>query len=120
MNSRKGATPLIIAFVFFISIYGCSKSDSKTTTQPPPSTTKTINFSGMTFPATTTVAKGTTVTWHNGDSFAHTVTSNDGTTFNSGTLAGNASFTYVANTAGTFSYHCNIHSGMVGDLVVTP
>lgn len=74
----------------------------------------------MKFPATTTVAKGTTVIWHNADVFSHTITSDDGTTFSSGNVAANASFTYVAGTAGTFAYHCNIHSGMTGSLVVTP
>lgn len=120
MNAKKGATLLITAFVLFVSMYACSKSGTTTTTPPPGGNTKTINISGMTFPASTTVAKGTTVIWHNADAFAHTVTSNDGTTFSSGNVAGNASFTYVANTAGTFGYHCNIHSGMMGSLVVTP
>ena len=118
MNSKNGPRLLIAALVLALAIYACSKSS--TTTQPPGGNTKTINISGMTFPASTTVTKGTTVIWHNADAFAHTVTSDDGTTFNSGNVAANASFTYLANTAGTFGYHCNIHPGMTGSLVVTP
>ncbi len=120
MNAKKISKVVIAVCTLFVSMYACSKS--KNTTQQPPAggNTKTINIANMAFPATTTVAKGTTVTWHNADAFAHTVTSDDGTTFNSGSVAGNGSFSYVANTAGTFAYHCNIHSGMTGSLVVTP
>lgn len=73
----------------------------------------------MTFPASTTVKKGTIVKWYNEDGYAHTVTSDDGNSFNSGNLAGGATFSYTAGTAGTFTYHCNIHSNMHGTLVVT-
>ncbi len=109
------------ALILALSIHSCSKST--TTPQQPPASggsNKTISIAGMAFPATTIVKKGTTVTWKNADSFTHTVTSDDGTTFSSGNMAGNASFRYVANTTGTFAYHCNIHAGMTGSLVVDP
>ena len=65
-------------------------------------------------------AKGTVVKWVNDDSYAHTVTANDGT-FDSGNIAGGASFSYTANTPGTFSYHCTIHgTAMSGTLIVSP
>ena len=70
-------------------------------------------------PATLTVKTGTTVTWKNNDDIAHTVTSDDGTTFDSGTLAAGASFSFTANTGGTYAYHCTIHSGMTATLIVT-
>jgi plastocyanin len=96
----------------------CSKSDGNT--QPPGgNNTANIDITGLTFPATTTVAKGTTVTWYNADVMPHTVTSDDGSSFDSGNLASKATFAYKANTVGTFPYHCNYHSGMVGTLVVT-
>jgi len=83
-------------------------------------TSNTISMYNMTFtPATKTVAKGTVVKWTNDDSYAHTVTSNDGTSLNSGTVAGGASFSYTANVPGTFDYHCTIHAGMTGTLIVT-
>ncbi len=111
----------IAMFVILFSVYSCSKSSSNT--QPPPSGTgnpASVDIYQMTFPGDITVKKGTTVTWNNKDNFAHTVTSDDGATFNSGNLAGGASFSYVTTTAGTFTYHCNIHSNMHGTLVVTP
>ena len=118
MKTKKRIAQSIIGLILFLFIYSCSKSD----VTPPSSggNTKVINISGMAFPASVTVAKGTSVTWNNSDAMPHTVTSDDGTSFNSGNLAGNASFKYVANTAGTFEYHCDIHPGMKGVLVVTP
>jgi plastocyanin len=83
-------------------------------------TTNTISMYNMTFtPATKTVAKGTVVKWTNDDNYAHTVNSNDGSTFSSGTVNGGGSFSYTANTPGTFDYHCTIHAGMTGTLIVT-
>jgi len=76
----------------------------------------------MTFiPSSISVKKGTVVLWINKDSYGHTVTSVDGTSFNSGNINGGGSFTYTANTVGTFNYQCNYHvsMGMVGVLTVT-
>jgi plastocyanin len=63
------------------------------------------------------VAAGGSVMWTNNDTTAHTATSNDGT-WNSGTIAPGASFSRTFPTAGTFSYHCTIHPGMIGSVVV--
>jgi plastocyanin len=68
-------------------------------------------------PNPTTVAVGTTVIWTNGDNTAHTTTS-DGNAWNSGPLNPGSTFSFMFNTAGTFTYHCTIHPGMVGSVVV--
>ncbi len=82
--------------------------------------TASVDISGMAFPTTTTVKMGTTVVWNNKDAMAHTVTSDDGSSFSSGNLASGASFSYLAKTAGSFPYHCNYHANMHGTLVVNP
>lgn len=104
-----------LLILFFLS---CSKSDSGS--NPPPVGGTTIDIANMSFPASTTVKEGTKVNWVNKDSFTHTVTSDDGTTFNSGNLAGGATFSFTPTAAGSFAYHCNIHSNMHGTLIVTP
>lgn len=73
----------------------------------------------MAFPATSTVKVGSTVTWTNNDAMAHTVTSDDGVIFNSGSIDYGKSFSYAANTVGSFAYHCNFHANMKATLVVT-
>ncbi len=68
-------------------------------------------------PDATDVAAGTTVTWTNTDSVEHTSTS-DGTGWNSGAIAPRGQFSRTFPDAGTFSYHCSIHPGMVGTVTV--
>jgi len=114
---RKSLGLLTIAAVTLFSFNSCSKSKTNPTTATSPDT---ITITGMSFPATTTVKTGTTVTWVNKDAMAHTVTSDDGTSFDSGSLNPGDSFSFVANTAGSFPYHCNFHANMKGTLVVTP
>jgi plastocyanin len=70
-------------------------------------------------PNHTTITHGQSVCWQNTAGFEHTVTSDDGTSFNSDLPAGNI-FVHTFPTAGTFTYHCNIHqaSGMTGTITV--
>ena len=121
----KHFVSIIIAGLFILSIQSCSKSNISTSNQTPPpvvgnGNNLTINISGMAFPASTTVTKGDTISWYNGDAVTHTVTSDNGTSFSSGNIAAGATFSYVAKTAGSFPYHCTIHTSMVGTLVVNP
>jgi plastocyanin len=68
-------------------------------------------------PDSVNVAVGGTVTWTNSDSVAHTSTS-DASGWDSGIVAPGAQFSVAFPTAGTFSYHCAIHPGMIGTVVV--
>ena len=70
-------------------------------------------------PANITVPSGGKVTWTNSDTTAHTVTFDDGSA-DSGTLDPSSTFDHAFATAGTFPYHCNIHSFMHGTVTVTP
>lgn len=68
-------------------------------------------------PGTVTVAVGTTITWTNQDSAAHTATS-DTNAFDTGTIAQGQSKSVTFNQPGTFPYHCSIHPNMVASVVV--
>jgi plastocyanin len=68
-------------------------------------------------PASMTVAVGTTVTWTNTDSAGHTVTADDGS-FKSDKLGTGTAFSHTFTTAGTYTYHCSIHSSMTGTITV--
>ena len=71
---------------------------------------------GLAFrPRTITISRGTTVKWVNRDNVTHTSTSS---TWNSGNVAPGTSFRRRFRRAGTFNYHCSIHSGMTGAVVV--
>ncbi len=72
---------------------------------------------------------GGTVTWTNKDTIAHTVTSgtgpidpNKGKEFDSGVstlLTPGKTFSHTFNTAGEFTYFCQVHPTMIGKVVVS-
>ena|SRR5580765_5836977 len=68
-------------------------------------------------PDALTVPVGTTVTWTNTDSVPHTSTS-DVKGWDSGIVGPGQQYSVSLQTPGTFSYHCAIHPGMVGTVVV--
>lgn len=111
---------LLMGALAFIS--GCS---STTTPSPlPPNGTPVSIVNGASTLTTTAfspdvldVAAGSTVVWSNADSLAHTTTSDDGV-WSSGSLSKNAFFSFMFPTAGVFHYHCTIHPGMIGTVIV--
>jgi plastocyanin len=126
MKTLRFAVPA--AVLLFVA--ACGSSSNPTNPTPNPNPTPAPGANGVAIqsgaqslgsaaykPNPITVAVGTTVSWTNGDAIAHTVTS-DGGVFNSNTLGPGASFSYMFSTAGTFPYHCTIHPGMVGSVVV--
>jgi len=80
--------------------------------------THTIVIAGMKFvPETLTVKAGDTVIWVNKDFFPHTATAQD-RSFDSGDIATDKSWKYVATKTGTFSYICTLHPTMKATLIV--
>lgn len=71
-------------------------------------------------PTTVTISRNQYVTWRNEDGVDHTTTS-DSAGWNA-TLTGSppGSFQRFFNTAGSYTYHCNIHPSMTGTVVVNP
>ena len=70
-------------------------------------------------PETVTVKVGSAITWTNGDGFAHSVKSGDGS-FASQDLQQGQSFTTTFAAPGTHAYVCGIHNSMTGTVVVEP
>jgi len=68
-------------------------------------------------PASLSVAAGSTVTWTNDDSAAHTATADDGS-FDSASIAPGSTFSQTFDTAGLFAYHCSIHPNMKATIEV--
>ncbi|MBP7134228.1 cupredoxin domain-containing protein [Patescibacteria group bacterium] len=66
-------------------------------------------------PTTTTVKRGTQVTWTNRDIMAHTVT---GSGWQSGAIPPGQTYTRTFATAGSFDYHCDYHTVMQGTVQV--
>jgi plastocyanin len=133
-------TPLIALLTLAVALAGCtggtddggpdgtttsSTSGTSTTSSPSPSptgggaTTHDVDIEGNAFdPATLTIQVGDTVRWTNQDGIAHTATSDDGTTFDTGSLSTDESESWTATQEGTFSYHCSFHGLMTGTITV--
>jgi plastocyanin len=115
---------MMIAILSFAT--GCTKTMSNNYGTPPPGGSKgpganEVFIQGLAFtPSSITVAAGTTITWTNKDGFAHTVTSDTGSSevFNSGPISSNGIFTHTFSTAGTYNYHCSIHLSMTAKVIV--
>lgn len=84
-------------------------------------------------PATLTVKAGTTVTWTDTDSIAHTVTTGTFVLGSDGLrtsehpdglinmpLSPGKNLTFTFTKPGKYVYYCSIHKGMSGEIVVTP
>jgi plastocyanin len=69
-------------------------------------------------PRNLTIARGTVVRWVNRGDLSHTTTSNR-SLWDSGTLAPGDTFRRRFRRAGTFRYHCTIHSGMTARITVS-
>jgi len=112
---------VISAFLLFsvIIISGsCSKKSMADLTGGNNTGANEVLIQNMAFsPATITVAAGTTITWTNKDGMTHTITS-DSNLFDSGNIANNGTYTHMFATAGTFAYHCSIHTDMMASVKV--
>ena len=107
------AIVLTVAAFVFIGLTGCSSSKTSAT-----STGNVVNISNFSFSqGSLNVSMGTTVTWTNNDSATHRVVSDTGL-FDSGDLSQGGTFSYTFNTAGSYPYHCSIHTYMKGTIIV--
>jgi plastocyanin len=117
------ACGVIVSLITLAS--ACGKSSGPTAPANPlgPGIDATINIKGNLgnqsyAPNPLTLRVGQTVNWHNLDNIEHTATL-DGV-FDTGHIpAGSAHDIPVTfKTAGTFNYHCTIHQGMAGTIIV--
>jgi plastocyanin len=90
-----------LVFIFMLVPAACSSSSS---TSP-----NTVTMSNLSF--------SPSVTWKNNDSVQHSVTSDTGL-FDSGLFNAGGSYSHTFSTAGTYNYHCSIHAGMTGKIIV--
>lgn len=103
-------------FVGIILISGCAGPKQTQPTSNGASNT-TVDIKGFAFdPSAITVPRGSTITWTNRDSAPHTVT---GDIFGSGSISQNGEYSHTFQEAGTFDYHCKIHTNMQGKVIVT-
>jgi plastocyanin len=131
MNSNRAVITLILMlYMVSITLAACTTAPSSPTAAPsggstggstsaPGAAEAKVQISGFDFnPTPLEIKVGTTVTWQNEDSTAHTVVADDGS-FSSNPLNKGDSFSFTFEKAGSFPYHCGIHTNMKGTITVT-
>jgi len=122
---------LIVLVTLLLAACGPSATPPATTapaTQPPAiatqppgnvsSNTVEVKIAGFSFdPSTITIKVGTTVKWINLDSAAHTVAADDNS-WTSVRLKQGDTYTHTFDQAGTYPYHCGLHSSMQATIIV--
>lgn len=124
MSLRMGSVFLLVAL---LSACGDSNSPSAPSTGSATSGTSGTPVSIVSGASTLTttayspnplnVTVGTTVTWTNNDNTSHTSTANNGQ-WSSPLIGAGGQFSTTFTSAGSFTYHCTIHPGMVGTVNV--
>jgi plastocyanin len=114
---RHWLMPALSAASAFLTL-ACGSDSGGTSNNPPPAGDVLVQNDRFS-PTTFSVTAGSTVTWAwDSDGRTHTVTSDDGSSFNSNQKS-SGTFQHTFATAGTFAYHCEIHPSMVGTITVT-
>ncbi|HVW97347.1 MAG TPA: cupredoxin family copper-binding protein [Mucilaginibacter sp.] len=114
-------TKIYLSFIVLACLsfaLGCSSKKSNNVDPTPYSPAATVEIQNFAFsPATVNIKVGQSVTWKNLDTAPHTAT-DLGNAFDSGTLSTNQTYSFTFKTAGTYTYHCLIHSMMANASVV--
>jgi plastocyanin len=127
MTERPSRTLFLLPFGIAAILAACSSSTSSN--NPPPAADVVIvaNAQAKTVTAyapdtfTVTLASGGEVIFRNDDAVIHTATGNaDSAAFHTGNLAGGGVDTITFTTQGSHPFHCSIHPGMVGLVIVNP
>jgi plastocyanin len=115
---RHWLMPALSAASAFLTL-ACGSDSGGTSNNPPPAGDVLVQNDRFS-PTTLSVTAGTAVTWAwDSDGQTHTVTSDDGSSFNSDQKS-SGTFQHTFATAGTFAYHCQIHPTiMKGTITVT-
>jgi amicyanin len=121
---RAAALVVMVTMIMFVLalMNACGGTSDTDTTAASPSLTggggAQVSMKDIAFdPDSVTIKVGETVTWTNEESVPHTVVGDNGE-FESADLANGDTFTFTFNQAGTYAYHCSIHPGMKGTVVV--
>jgi plastocyanin len=120
-KSQVAAASLIMA-LSVILLTGCTKAGTSpygaTSAPPAAGQPNTVVMSNIAFgPDSIIVSVGTYITWQNNDGVNHTATSDTGL-WDTGIISPGASKSVTFNAAGTFPYHCTVHSMMTATVIV--
>ena len=98
----------------------CFSDRPGTEPEPPASNGNTVDIVDFAYvPPNLSVPAGTVITWTNEDNQPHTVSADDGDSFESGIFDEGETYQLTAPAPGTYPYHCAVHPFMTATLTVT-
>lgn len=99
---------------------GCTQqAQNQGTNQTDKTSGTTVIMKNFAFgPAELKIKAGDTVFWNNKDSVPHNIVSDAGGEITSPTISTDGTYSHTFNTAGEYAYHCEIHTGMKGKIIV--
>jgi plastocyanin len=120
----------IAGAVLGLGLAGCSSGSSGSSHQAsgssaaapataPATAGSTITIQSFAFGAPLTVKPGQNIAVVNQDSAPHTVTADDGKSFDAKAGPGGSGSFTAPMTPGTYAFHCTVHPNMHGSLTVT-
>ncbi len=119
---------ILPALLCAVLLAGCGGDDKTIKAMTPPSdaraeadSTNTIKIVDFLYdPTPSTVKAGQKISVPNADAAPHTITdASSGDAFDSGTIKGKATGSLTIDKTGTYSYICEFHPFMKGELTVT-
>jgi plastocyanin len=125
MAKKTVSTWIALAIISLLSFAAasCGSNSSSPTTPGNSGSLMTVfitgNLGAQSYsPSTMTVSTGQQINWKNNDNTVHTATLPG--TFDTGNIPALSAHDnpVTFNTKGTFTYHCTLHPGMIGTIVV--
>ncbi len=130
-----GAVVVVIVLAGGFLLFGSRGANAPTTSTPqsvpseesvsstaPSEVLESVSIQTQNFafsPSTIKIKAGGTISFTNKDSAKHSITSDDGKSFDSGLIAKDQTKTVKAPTEpGTYTFHCSLHPSMKGTLIV--
>ena len=115
-NLISGLTGILLCFAI---LFACNKDSSNNVSGGSGgNNSNTVTMKNMVFSnPNLQVSAGTQVTWVNDDNMNHTVTA-DNNSFDSGIIQPGGTFTHTFTITGSYNYHCQLHTGMTGKVIV--
>jgi plastocyanin len=123
MKTSNVKTVAILSAIALMTVLVIGCGSSSKSTNPPPPVVHSANFHNVTInnfafsPDSLNIPAGDTVLWTNDQNVTHTVTSDTGTELGHQLTSG-SNYQHIFGAAGTYRYHCSIHTTMHGVVVV--
>jgi plastocyanin len=129
VKPRHASACLLVLAAVAVPVAGCGSSSGShaaksggSPSQPKSQSTGggsgSVSISNFKFTPASLTVSGTRIAVANRDSTAHTVTADDGHSFDTGNVDPGSSATVTVQKPGTYKYHCSIHPFMHGTFVV--